>query len=526
MINDDSQRFPHLSKVSIALLEHLVSPVLGSETIKELKAPVLAREQRDSIIRALAEAEKRFIAEYVNAEIREAVLSLPLADLPSVQKAVSIFYARPTDRSLANTLQERLIVDFPDFSEEQVELAVSTYLTKVREELVYVSTEIRDKLSTLAQIAMQEDMARTAAGVEQLVDILSERRGRAIHPGSAPPMPSLIVGRESALRDLKKRLGIGVNDQSARGVQVLTAVRGWPGVGKTTIAAVIAHDPDIAAVFPDGVLWASLGQKPSILSELAAWGRALGDDEILQSRSIEEASTRLAALLRNQRRLLILDDVWKPEHAQPFNVGGRRCALLITTRINSVAQTLAPTPKAIYKLAVLTDDTAFELLKKLAPSVVANYPDQSKELVHELEGLPLALQVAGHLLNVEASYGFDVSQLITDLREGAKLIEAEAPADRADLANEVTPTIAVLLQKSTDLLDKHTHDCYALLGAFAPKPATFDLDAMKAVWIVEDPKPIARLLVDRGLLEPILELGRFQMHALLVMHAKSLLTVE
>jgi hypothetical protein len=97
------------------------------------------------------------------------------------------------------------------------------------------------------------------------------------------------------------------------------------------------------------------------------------------------------------------------------------------------------------------------------------------------------------------------------------------PADRVDLANETTPTVAVLLQKSSDRLDEQTHDCFAFLGAFAPKPATFDLAAMQAVWQMDDPKPIARKLVDRGLLEPA-SAGRFQMHALLVMHAKSLCT--
>jgi hypothetical protein len=104
-------------------------------------------------------------------------------------------------------------------------------------------------------------------------------------------------------------------------------------------------------------------------------------------------------------------------------------------------------------------------------------------------------------------------------------LEATAPADRVDLANETTPTVAVLLQKSTEYLDDNTRDCFAYLGVFAPKPATFDLAAMKAVWQVEDPKPIARQLADRGLLEPVGS-GRFQMHALLVIHAKSLLTEE
>ncbi len=63
-------------------------------------------------------------------------------------------------------------------------------------------------------------------------------------------------------------------------------------------------------------------------------------------------------------------------------------------------------------------------------------------------------------------------------------------------------------------------------NVFAPKPATFDLAAMKAVWQVEQPQPIVRTLVDRGLLEFVQEIGRYQMHALLVAHAKSLLTED
>jgi len=54
---------------------------------------------------------------------------------------------------------------------------------------------------------------------------------------------------------------------------------------------------------------------------------------------------------------------------------------------------------------------------------------------------------------------------------------------------------------------------------FAPKPATFDLAAMKAVWNVNDPKP--KYVLYRGLLEPVSG-GRFQMHALRVVHARRL----
>lgn len=343
-------------------------------------------------------------------------------------------------------------------------------------------------------------------------------------PGSAPPLPALVIGREDDLHNLKARLGIAGEGQAA--LQILTAIRGWPGIGKTTIAAVLAHDPEVMSAFPDGVLWTSLGPNPNLFSELATWGRALGTDDLLRAKTLEEATAQLTAMLRNKRMLLIVDDVWQPEHAVPFKVGGHGCAMLVTTRVNGVAQALAPTANDIYRLPVLTDDKALELLEKLAPSVVAGYRDQCLVLVKELEGLPLALQVAGHMLNVEASYGFGVTDLIADLREGTKLLEAKAPPDRTDLANETTPTIAVLLQRSIERLDDHTRDCYAYLGVFAPKPATFDLAAMKAVWQMENPEPITRTLADRGLLEFVPEMGRYRMHALLVMLAKSLLTPD
>ena len=46
---------------------------------------------------------------------------------------------------------------------------------------------------------------------------------------------------------------------------------------------------------------------------------------------------------------------------------------------------------------------------------------------------------------------------------------------------------------------------------------------MKAVWQVDNVKPIVHKLVDRGLLEPIPSLGRFWMHAILVRHATVML---
>jgi hypothetical protein len=124
-------------------------------------------------------------------------------------------------------------------------------------------------------------------------------------------------------------------------------------------------------------------------------------------------------------------------------------------------------------------------------------------------------------LKAEAKLGLSVVDLITGIREGAKLLPEPSPLDRAEGAT--IPTVAALLQRSTNNLDEQTRDCFAFLGVFAPKPATFDLAAMRAVWELDDPRPIVRTLVGHGLLERV-GAGRFQMHALLVQHARSLLT--
>lgn len=332
-----------------------------------------------------------------------------------------------------------------------------------------------------------------------------------------PPRPGLVVGREDDIYYLKHRVGVESAKKSA-----LTVVRGWPGVGKTTTVITLIHQPGIAEAFPDGVLWAALGENPNVFSELAAWGRALGVDDIGRLPTLEEAMNRLAAILRDKQMLLVIDDVWETEHGLPFKIAGEKCATIFTTRFKDVGSALADVPdEQVYLLPVLTDEKALELLQTLTPKTAEEHPDESLVLVKDLEGLPLAIQVAGRLLNEEHGMGWGVTELIVELREGAKLLAATAPADRADIVNQTTPTVAALLKKSTDTLSEETQLHFAFLGAFAPKPATFDYAAMAAVWLVDDPKPSIRILVNRGLLESVGE--RYQMHALLVAHAKSLL---
>jgi hypothetical protein len=333
-----------------------------------------------------------------------------------------------------------------------------------------------------------------------------------------PAVPGYFVGRDDDISALKQKFGI-VNDFTDHAKFII--VRGWPGVGKTSLVSAFAHNPEVTKAYPDGILWTALAQKPDIMSILASWGRAFGRDDLLRLFTLKEMVEGLRAIIQHRRMLLIVDDVWDATHAVAFQlVRGENCDLLMTTRSQEIAEVLSQSDDDIYTLPVLTEEAALSLFRHNAPEVVSSYPDECRELIRDLECLPLALHVASRLLRKEFKAGMDVKWLINDLRDGAALITARAPVDRADVGS--IPTVQVLLKRSTDLLDEETRGCFAYLGVFAPKPATFDLAAAKAIWQVNDPQPIVRELIGQGLLEPAGD-GRFQMHALLVAHAKTLM---
>lgn len=434
--------------------------------------------------------------------------------------------------TLESALRHLAKGDFTESDREAIETALfNGQLQRVPEEPRRGTSEKANKAismrDVLKAIVIQGDHANVRVELgESFFELIRER----IFPkprGIAPPFPvSIFIGREDALKDLKGLLVVGRGAPKSN----IVVVRGWPGVGKTTLVGVIGRDPGVMKSFRDGVLWASLtlkpnGGAPDLLSEMARWGDALGTDELLRIPTVDEAAKRLGYLLQDKKMLLILDDVWESSHALPFlKAAGHKCVTLITTReATKVALDLAPLPQAVYVLPVLTERDGLRLLGILSPDAVREHPGECLELVRALECLPLALQVAGRLINTELQVGRGAKQLqklLTAIQDGAAIIKAKAPPDRDETGGR--PTVQALLKKSTDLLDRGTRERFAFLGPFAPKPATFDLKALKAVWLVNDPMPIVSKLVGHGLME-LAGAGRYQMHALLVAHARLLL---
>lgn len=345
--------------------------------------------------------------------------------------------------------------------------------------------------------------------------------------GLPPQRPELIVGREKDIACLQEQFDHDLNSDKVA-IQAISAVRGWPGVGKTTLAAEMAHLEETRQRFPEGILWTSLGQNPDVRHNLMQWMRAFGDILAEPLNDVNEISRRLAGHLLRRRMLLIIDDVWRAEDGYLFLVGGSKCGMLVTTRLPSVADDLTPTLGRHYHLDLLDEEHALQLLRFLAPKVVKESPEACLDLVRTVDRLPLALQVAGRMLQSESQRGLSVTKLLKEIRGDAKLLlESPAPVGMANLLGDSTPTIAALLRKSIDTIPEELRERFILLSDLPEEPATFDVPFFSDVWEITDAEAASTLrsLADRGLMELAAQ-DRYKIHAILVLLARSLCEEE
>jgi TIR domain/NB-ARC domain len=113
--------------------------------------------------------------------------------------------------------------------------------------------------------------------------------------------PADFVARPVEFAALKKQL----LDSKGDAVAITAALRGAGGYGKTTLAKALAHDADIQDAYFDGILWATLGEKPEslllIISDLIT--RLTGSQPGLNT--INAAASALGEALGDRRILLV-----------------------------------------------------------------------------------------------------------------------------------------------------------------------------------------------------------------------------
>ena len=106
-------------------------------------------------------------------------------------------------------------------------------------------------------------------------------------------LPEEFVPRPAEFTHL---LGHLLDANRQKTVAITTALEGAGGFGKTMLAIALCHCDDVITAFADGILWATLGEKPDLQLQLTKLYAALtGDRPVFLD--VEEAVRELAKKL-------------------------------------------------------------------------------------------------------------------------------------------------------------------------------------------------------------------------------------
>ncbi len=375
----------------------------------------------------------------------------------------------------------------------------------------------REKLATLFGLTMFElELLH-----EEPVNTLSSP-SRAV-PTSAirdPLLPVLseacsLVGRDALLERLVERFA------RAEGGDVF-ALHGLAGSGKTALVHALLQHPAVAQLFPNGVLWASLGPQPYDGDHIGRWARLLGVALPKGGLKREEALMRLRCAIDKRRLLIILDDVWHVEDAYLLQAAGSACVSIITTRSPLLAHQLTGLEN-IENLSELSKDESMQLLAGSVPHVVERYPDILRELIQFVGGLPLSLVLIGKYLQMESHSGQPkrIQHALASLQQTQKRMELALPTSVHNYPTQETSEALISLNTVIAVTDKHLSSAaqagLRALAVFPPKPVSFPEEA--ALTLLSEGESILDELCDMGMLESAGE-GRYQMHQSIADYAR------
>jgi WD40 repeat protein len=336
--------------------------------------------------------------------------------------------------------------------------------------------------------------------------------------------------------------GAAVSSGGGVAVGVSVAASGMGGVGKTVLALQVFKHADVVCAFGRRRYWLTLGESPDVLSlvndllsdlsvDLNGSGVPLGD-AVTSVSSLGEASEALDGLLRlmtaggGGRVLLVLDDVWRADHARPFllhlhaTLGEhwrRVCAVSYVLTSRQSALLSRQLGVVVHELGVVSGDAALDLFWRCCGVDVGDAGRRSHDAAARhicsrvCGGVALALQMVGGVVRYRLGIGLALAEvfqwvvdelgscaaLTADVIDGAGVDEVLGPQPTYRTMND-----CVLLTLSTvEIALRQRYRQMAVVG----EDVVVSSDVLAVLWSVS--AAVARAscleLRDRHLVMPV-----------------------
>jgi predicted ATPase/DNA-binding winged helix-turn-helix (wHTH) protein len=274
-------------------------------------------------------------------------------------------------------------------------------MRRVWPDTVVEENNLQVQIGTLRKLlGADRKLIRTVPGRGYLLLLASGVSADSIQPITSPAPNaadnSELIGRQSSIREIAALL------RKARLVTLL----GAGGIGKTSLARKVASE--VAALFPAGVVFASLENVTSSSLVAEAVSTALGMQALLEPVSIKH----IAAWTVGKQMLLILDNCEHvidaaAELAETLASNSPQISVLATSR-----EALRTQGETLYRVPALNtpwegsraqealQTSAVQLFLSRVRSVDPKFPSHEKSLAlvslvcRQLDGIPLAIELA------------------------------------------------------------------------------------------------------------------------------------